>query len=434
MNTSEANLAMRRIRFRVALMTLGGVGAATILAFSRLSVPAQGTIWAEDGAIFLQDAMSRRGILDVFAPYQGYLHVVPRAALKFVARFLSVDDYATAISLLSSGVVALIALLVFHCSKALSGNILVRVAWASITIFVAPGALETLGNFANVHWYFLWLAPWVLLKPAESRGESLLLFTAAVLASLTEILTIMFVPLFLYALMDRRYWAARAGLLVGIVCQIITTVSYPRSAPSDPVNLGSAIEGWFLHSSSAIVFGTSSQVSKIILNFGALPVVLAALPFFLAFLYLLVKGSPQDRMLGVIFVVASTGAWSAAMAFNFSKSFDYSNYDEAQWLNFLFGRYSTVPSMFLLALLPLLAASLEKVSRPAMASVLAAMVVLQCLYFFPSTAFRQEGPAWVEGVAKARQACVADPALVEMPVGIAPGTWKVQIPCERLLP
>lgn len=434
MKSSEGNLALSSKRPWVVFMSFVGLIAATFLAFGRLSIPAQGTIWAEDGAIFLQDAMSRRGILDVFAPYQGYLHVVPRAALKFVARFVSVDDYATAISFLSCGLVALIAVLVFHCSKALTENVLVRLAWASITILVGPGPLETLGNLANIHWYLLWLAPWILLKPAQSRPEGVVLFAAAALASLTEILTLMFVPLYLFRLLHKRYWPARAGLLLGILCQIVTTISYPRSAPSEPVNLGSVVEGWFLNSSSAVVFGTSSQISRNIANFGAWPVVLAALPFFLAFIYLLLKGSSQVRLLSVIFVVASVGAWSAAMTFNFSKSFDYSTFDAGQWRDFLLGRYSTVPSMFLLALLPLLAASVEKVSRPAMAGVLAAMVVLQCLYFFPSTAFRQEGPVWADGVEKARQACGADPTLVELPVGIAPGTWKVHIRCDQLLP
>lgn len=433
MKSSEGNPAWRAFAWRI-LAPLAFVVAGTFLALGRLSLPAQGTVWAEDGTVFLQDALSRRGILDVFAPYQGYLHVVPRAALKFVVRFFSVDDYAAAISLLSCGLISLIALMVFHCSKALSANVLVRLAWASITILVAAGPLETQGNFANIHWYLLWLAPWILLKPAQSRREGVLLFAAAALASLTEILTLLFVPLFLYRLRNKSYWPARAGLLVGIMCQIITTVSYPRSAPSEPVNLVSAAEGWFLNSSSAIAFGTSTQISHNIMNFGAWPIVLAALPFFLAFVYLLVKGTSQVRMLALVFVLASAGVWSAVMAFNFSKSFDYSAFDTAQWHEFLLGRYSTVPSMFLLALLPLLAASLERLSRTAMASVLASFVVLQCLYFFPATAFRQDGPVWADGVEKARQSCTAEPALVAFPVGIAPGAWKVQVRCDELLP
>ncbi|MHA7171271.1 hypothetical protein ACX801_24280 [Arthrobacter bambusae] len=414
--------------------TFGAVLAGTLVAFGRLSPTAQGTIWAEDGAVFLQDALSRRGLLDVFAPYQGYLHVVPRAMTKFVVRFFSIDDFAIAVSSLSCLLITLIALMVFHCSRALTTNVLIRLAWASITIFVAPGALETQGNFANIHWYLLWLVPWLLIKPTQSKYEGVLLFVVAALASLTEILTVMFVPLFLYRFKDKALLPARLGLLVGITCQIITTLSYPRSAPFAPVNVASVAEGWFLNSSSAVIFGTSRQISRNILNFGVLPVVLAALPFFLAFLYLLLKGSMRIRVAALSFVAASVGVWTAAAVFNFSDTFDYSEFGVTQWGAFLLGRYSTVPSMFLLALVPLLAVLWEKTSPKATTGVLAAFLVLQCLYFFPSSAFRQEGPLWATGVATARVACIADPGMTEYPIGTAPGAWKVQVHCNDLRP
>jgi hypothetical protein len=218
------------------------------------------------------------------------------------------------------------------------------------------------------------------------------------------------------------------------VCQIVTTLSYPRTAPFEPANFLSVVEGWFLNTSSAVVFGTSAQISFLILNFDILPVILAAVPFFLVFVYLLVKGSGQVRLLALTFVGASTGIWCAATVLNFSEAFDYSTFDADQWHDFLLGRYSTVPSMFLLALLPLLAAGLEKVSAVAVSAVVAGMMVLQLLYFFPSSAFRHGGPLWATGVSAARDACRADPTKFEHPVGTAPGAWKVQVPCVDLRP
>jgi hypothetical protein len=430
---SSGDVLPMKLGLRI-FITVGAVLAGTLVAFSRISPIARGTIWAEDGAVFLQDALNRRGILDVFAPYQGYLHVVPRTAAKFVVRFFSIDDFALAVSFLSCLLITLIALMVFHCSRALTENIYIRLAWASITILVAPGALETQGNLANIHWYLMWLVPWLLIKPAQTRPEGVLMFVVGALASLTEILTLMFVPLFLYRLKDKSLLPARLGLLVGIACQIVTTLSYPRSAPHEPANLVSIAEGWFLNSSSAVVFGTSSQIFMNILNFGMLPMILAALPFVIVFAYLLMRGTAQVRVMAVSFVAASVGAWSAATIFNFSDAFDYSNFDGTQWRAFLLGRYSTLPSMFLLALLPLLAVACEKLSKPAASSVLASLMVLQCLYFFPSDAFRQNGPLWAEGVETARHACVDDPTRTELAVGTAPGAWKVQVSCNDLRP
>jgi hypothetical protein len=93
------------------------------------------------------------------------------------------------------------------------------------------------------------------------------------------------------------------------------------------------------------------------------------------------------------------------------------------------GRYSVVPSMFLLALLPLLAVALEKTSVKAATAVLATFTLLQGLYFFPSFSFRQDGPIWAVGVVGARAACSADPAAASYAVGTAPGNWKVDVPC-----
>lgn len=431
MKSNQGSAASIRPGWRTAAAPVAVLGA-TLIAFARLSPTVRGTIWAEDGAVFVQDALARPGLFGVFAPYQGYLHVVPRLAAEFVVRFFPVDAYAVAISVVSSLLVSLIAFMVFHCASAISTRLIPRLAWASITILVAPGAVESQGNFANVHWYLLWLAPWLLIKPAQSKREGIMFFAVASLVSLTEILSLMFVPLFLYRFRDRWLWPARAGLLLGITCQVMTTITYPRSAPFEPANLLSIMFGWFLNSSSAVVFGTSNQIALLVLNFGVAPIILAALPFFAAFLFLIFRSTLANRVLALSMVAASVGAWAAAVLFNFSKEFNYAEFQAAQWHEFLLGRYSVVPSMFLLALLPLLAVSLEVRSPKAPAAVLAAFTVLQCLYFFPSFSFRQDGPIWADGVAVARSMCSADPSLGTYAVGTAPGKWKVDVPCDVL--
>ncbi|WP_285242358.1 hypothetical protein [Pseudarthrobacter sp. fls2-241-R2A-127] len=431
MNSNHGSKASMALGWRMAAAPVAVLGAG-LIAFARLSPTAQGTIWAEDGAVFVQDALARPGILGVFSPYQGYLHVVPRLAAAFVVRLFPVDAYAVAISLLSSLIVGLVAFMVFLCASAISTRLVPRLAWASITILVAPAALETSGNLANLHWYLLWLAPWLLIKPARNGAEGIVLFVVAALASLTEILTLMFVPLFLYQFRERKLWPARAGLLIGIACQVFTTVSYPRSAPFEPANFLSVVAGWFLNSSSAVMFGTSNQIALLILNFGALPIVLAALPFFAAFLFLLFRSTAAHRFVALVAVAASVGVWAAAVLFNFSKEFNYAEFQAAQWHEFLLGRYSVLPSMFLLAILPLLAVALEETSAKAATSVLAVFALLQCLYFFPSFSFRQDGPIWAVGVADARAACAENPEMAAHAVATAPGNWKVDVPCAIL--
>jgi hypothetical protein len=191
--------------------------------------------------------MDRKGLLDVFAPYDGYLHLLPRLAAKTVVRFFSVDDYALAMNFLSCLVTAAVAVVVFRCSKELTSNVHVRLAWASITVLVPPAPLETLANFANIHSYLLWLTPWLLLARSRSRTSAVLLFVTALVVSLTEIAAVLFLPLFALRLGDKNRWPARIGLMTGLACQAITTISSPRAHPEGyPLDVSSMIVGWFL--------------------------------------------------------------------------------------------------------------------------------------------------------------------------------------------
>lgn len=414
------------------------VGLGSVIAFSRLPEKAQGTIWAEDGGVFLRDALSGNGWAGIFSPYEGYIHVIPRLGANVVASFVPVGHFAVAMNFLSCVVVALVALMVFHLSKPFAESVLIRLCWASVAILVAPGPLETLANFANVHWYLLWLTPWLLLKPAKNRGEGLFIFFASMFVSLTEIVSLLFAPLFLYKLLDRAYWPARAGLVLGLICQVATTLSFPRSPSSGyPVNFQSVLEGWFLNSSSALVYGDSISIIRNIQTFGPLPIVLAAAPFIVLFLFIILKGTPAHRLLAVVFLAASFGTWAAAQVANPQPFFDYASFDQAEWDTFFLSRYSTVPSMFLLALVPLAAGVATTKTQPLSAAILGAFVVLQLVYFFPSGVARVDGPVWKEGVSEARNVCETNVGLESAPIPIAPRGWaadRVELPCSSLLP
>src|SRR5688572_18619649 len=57
-------------------------GAVIVFAaalFRQVGVPKIATVWAEDGAVFLQCAYDDGPLGCVARPYQGYFHLVPRA-------------------------------------------------------------------------------------------------------------------------------------------------------------------------------------------------------------------------------------------------------------------------------------------------------------------------------------------------------------------
>lgn len=207
------------------------VVVSALLSLARLPAPAIGTLWAEDGGVFINDVLKNAGLRNIFAPYQGYLHVVPRGIAWLVVKVIPLDGWAIAVTVAACLMVGVVAALVFHCSSALSGSVWVRLGFAAVPVFVAAAPEEALGTLANLHWYFLYLAPWLLLKRPRTWAEGILLSVAALFVGLTEIQTAMFVPLFLYRLRDMRFWGPRLALLAGVGAQVFTTLMFPRQNP-----------------------------------------------------------------------------------------------------------------------------------------------------------------------------------------------------------
>lgn len=394
-------------------------------------------MWAEDGAVFISQALAPDQPWTPFRPYDGYLHLVPRLAAEIVVRFFDADNYAAAMTVLACAAVAVVSVLTYHCARAVTANVWMRAAWAAVPVVINVGAIETLGNFANFHWYLLWLALWLLIKPARSIPGSVGLFLVAAVASLTEIISIALVPLFLFRFKDKAYWPARAGLALGLACQVYTTLSYPRRSNGgyelDPLSI---VYGWFINTAVPIVYGTSRNAVGQILNFGAWPVVLAALMVAGVVAAIMWRGTRGDRWLALLFVAASVLVWTACLVANPAGHLDYARFTDADWQEqFQFSRYSVAPTMFLLALGPILASMLRRVSMQASAVALSAFGLLLVSMYFPPATFRDNGPLWRDSVATAKDLCRASPGIGSVDVPVAPHYYqgKVAFPCAVLL-
>ena len=437
------SLARRRAHSVPAAAPAGGwrtpvaygliVIVSTLVSLARLPAPAIGTLWAEDGGVFINDVLKNAGLRNIFSPYQGYLHVVPRGIAWLVVKVIPIDGWAIAVTVAACLVVGAVAALVFHCSSALSENVWTRLGFAAVPILVAASPEEALGNLANLHWYFLYLAPWLLLKSTRTWVERIILTVAALLVGLTEIQTAMFLPLFLYRLRDKTLWGPRIALLVGVGAQVFTTLSFPRTNPdAQPANWLSVFYAWFIEGPSAVVFGTAGQVARVVIRFGWVPVALTAAVFLAGFVVILVRGGSRERVTACALLGGSIVAACAAVALNFTDFFDYAGFNESDWAGVHLGRYAVVPSMFLLALLPLLG---EVVGRTGRAATISVMTVLMLVYFFPVSVGREFGPVWADFLPQARQACAPSNAGPVTIVPIAPTGWIVKgvsVPCQLL--
>lgn len=431
----DIRLTVTATRAAIAVLV---VAATSLVAFFRLPRSVWDTVWAEDGPVFLRQAMLGGGPSSIFAPYEGYLHVLPRLLGAVIVRFLPVEDFAVGLAYISCLVVAAVAYLTFHCASALTSNIRVRLAWAAIPVLLSIGPYEILGNTANIHWYLLWLMPWLLLKPVRSRPEGVLLFLAALLSALTEVISVVFLPLALLHIRRQAFWPARAGLVIGAGFQICTTVLYPRS-PSHSYSMDpmSILVGWFTNVAGVVFLGSSPNMRIDIGNFGAGPVILSFLPIIASLAYLLLRAKREQRLLAALFVTASFGVWAACLVANPGAEFDYVNFTESDWARSILTRYSAIPGMFILALFPLLADSLQGTRPRASAGVLVAFAVLLATSYFPIQVAREEGPSWREGVRTSQEACVGARDEETRPIQVSPIGWSqsgVLMPCSRLRP
>ncbi len=446
-----------RLRFRgrrfAAPWRRDGVLAATILAVGtvvcwlRLPPSAQDTLWAEDARRFLNDAVHLGPIPALFSPYAGYLHTVPRSIAGLTVQFVPMDYWANSMAFGACMVAAGVAALVFVCSRDIIQWLPARTALAAITLLDPLAPHEVLGNTANLHWFFLWLTPWLLLYRPRSRRGSWWLGIAALFAALTEIQMVLFLPLLAWRFRDRRRWPVRILYLVGATAQVVTTIFWPRGVATIPlISLPSLVYGYLINAVMTIWLPTSTAIGRLIVPMGPAAGVLLLLPFLAAAIWGFARGSAIQRTMIVTLLAGSMILYTLAVEVSPGSFYDYARMSASQLASPWLARYGVVPSMMLLALIPIAlstrspAAPLpgppvrRRMPRTALPPlILALTIVLLLTQFVPVSTRRSGGPLWLPQVGAQREKCEADSPNTLVPLDGAPGSaWIVYVPCRLM--
>lgn len=432
-----------RTRILKSASLLGAACVLTFIAWGRLPTLTRETVWAEDGGVFLRDVLRAGHLQSIFLPYDGYLHVLPRLLASTSHALVPLEGYATAMSLLSCAVVAGISIAVFHFARVLTESASVRLMIAAIPILLPIGPNEVSGNAANLHWYLLWLAPWLMLKKPGNPASGFVVFMLSFLTAASEIISGMFLPLAVLVAWKQRNYAAPGGLLLGLILQIITTLVSPRFNGAAPhtgaVEPLSVVMGYILLPIGSIWHPDSRTLASGIVNFGAWIIVIPTLLFVGLLAFVLAKGTATLKFAAVTAIAASGLCWTASVVLSGNTMFNYSAYTESDWANsFAYIRYAAAPGMFLLLLVPLAIATAMQsgyVSRRSVPYFAGIFVVFLLISYFPTATTRQTGPAWAPGVEAARAACSTDSVMATAVVVVAPSTWKfaqVEIACREL--
>lgn len=443
----------------VAVVTVVIAVSAAIVAWLRVPATARETLWAEDGRVFVQQRVADGPVVTWFDPYDGYLHVVPRVLADLAVSWLPVDGLATGVTALACLVAGVVAAAVWTSSRGLVASRAVRVALAAVTVLVPLAPLEVSGNLANLHWYLLWLTPFVLLRRTRGGLDTLVASAAALLVGLTEIQAVVFVPLVVAAHLVRRRWGRgrRRDLVplvvlgLALVVQLAVAAGTSRAeAPGPPSTLPQIVLGYL----SSVVVGTvvpSAGVLGGLLDRGGWLVALVAVVPFVAAAVLVTSralrrpgaaastvgggGDPValDRLLLTsVASVASVGLWSLGVAVNHGPDTRFWFSDPGRIADLGITRYAVVPSMFLLVVLlcavDALSGSPSRRSGAVATVLLVVLGALAATWFVGPSPARAEGPRWAGSLGRAEDVCDGGAAVAD--VAGAPEGWGVLLPCD----
>lgn len=442
-------------------------GSATAVAWWRLGPVTRGTVWAEDGGVFLRERLAL-GPGAVLEPYAGYRHLVPRIVVD-LAWLLPVERYAVVVSGLACLVVGVVCALVFL----LSGDVVrpwpLRVLLAAVPVVLPLAPVEISGTAANLHWYVLVLVPWLYTHRARTWWGAVALAVVTALGVLSEVQATLFLPLLLVAWLPlRRTATGRVDLrplpvtlaaVVGSGVQVATALTDPRAfRPGDP-GASDVLAGYLLQPLGGAWDRRVGVVAETVHAHGWGVAVLPTVLLVVVLVTAVVLGRGRPRWVVAALAGGSLVVWWAALVANGSAVQDWvalgpaalaagpQRYAAASGLLLVSG--AVVAASVVIGSVgvpggagrPGAGRSGPTVGRSAAAGRLVAVVLAWCVVAAvvvaavwnaaPGTTRRSAGPVWSAQVPAAAEACRADPTLPSVVLRTAP--WRAAVPCDRLV-
>lgn len=404
-------------------------GATVAVSWWRLADVAPHVLWAEDGRLFLQQALDSPGPLTWGRPYAGYLHLLPRIAASVVVATAPVPQYAVATTASAVVLAAAGATLVYVASSTVVSQPVARVAVALVPALLPVAPVEVSGSLANLHWYGLWTAGWLLVHRPTSRSMAWLLAVAMAAIGLSEVQTVFLLPAAPLAMASRPRRPVAFSLIMTTGLQLVANRLGPERG-----TYGAAPPGW-----DDVVVGFTGQVVSGAVWPPGLPVwqdgvVVATIGCWLLLVGLaLCWGRPAERVAVVSLSAAAFGLYCAALFLNRPGGTDFSDWTAATWAGAGPSRYAVVPAMCVLGTVVLaLVACWRRWSRQAVVlAVLATLVVVAAGWNV--TPVREAGPAWPKQQEWARL-CPTGQGSVTVPIAPAdtPSRWRLTVPCDRV--
>lgn len=426
-------LAASRLSWRwIASMAISIVLVAAALAYLRLPAASRATVYAEDGPLFLVQHQ-RLGVWgSVFEPYAGYLQFVPRLITNLAIAIAPLERYATTVNILVCLATGVVASLVFLCSRDVVSSLAARLVLASITVLAPLLPAEVLGDMANFHWLVLWLTPWILMYRPTRWWQSGVLAAIVLASALTEIQVVLFLPLVVLSVRRPRSWPISAALIVGVVWQLLASLGSTRPHGSAHPGVLDVLKGYGQQVLVGSWLPAPAGLTSAYVHLGWWSALLGGLPFLAVAVVITFRIRGWRLLAPVVAAVGATATWVAAIIVNRQPWFLWNSMTANQLAHPGLLRYAVVPSMFLIALVVLLADHLLSEPRLAWGAVgaclLVAVMAVQLVWFQIPAVHGQTGPNWTIGVIHAEHACEQGRTVAVIPS--SPTGWNVILPCS----
>ncbi|MFC7342474.1 glucosyltransferase [Saccharopolyspora griseoalba] len=391
------------------MLSAGWVLLAAWLQLVRGSgLGAADVVWAEDGGVFLDDALRTTTWQALTAPHAGYLQLVARLAAEPVS-LLPPTRMATGLAVVAALVVGLVSLLVWFASARVLAAPWARVLATALVPLLPQAGFEVNASVANLHWYLAYAAFWILLaSPRSTRGR---IAGAAVgaLAVLSDPLAVLVLPAALVgaALRHRVALATPAAMLLALVPQVhaysqTTTMAWAETRLGDLPRiyglrvltsgavgdraLGPVYEQFGTPVVALVSAGVLAVLAALAARSDRAARLTAAVAIEISVLYLCVPVGVRGG------VVGGTGALLDRDPFSLGGS-----------------RYTIVPILLLWVAVLVLADSTTRRWRGGralpVAAGIAALLVAQLLGDWAGASVRSRGPVWVADVQRAAAIC-----------------------------
>ncbi len=395
---------------------------------------ALGSIWAEDGSVFLQGALSQDFLHTVFSPYAGYLVLMPRL-IGEVGGLVPLRDAPAVLAIVSASVIALSGFAVWHASAAHIRNPYLRGTLAAVTILAPVASLEAVTSGTYVAWYMLFATFWLLLwRPATIWGAALagLFIVATALSSPGVVYLAPVAALRALAARDRHDLLIVGSFALGAAIQL-PVVALSNESTVDPMWSNDIWTAYAQRVVDGAVLGE---------NLGGDAWSAWGWPFLIALLvcasaglvFAVMRSTPPARYLAAIAIPTS-------LAMFLGSAYQRAAGSALMWPpdihHGLGGRYAIVPALLLISAA---LALVDQSGRPGLGpsalsrlgiAAVAVVLVGTITSFDLRNSVARGTPSWNDALKNAASAC-ATKRLSEVMVSTSPPGFGVIISCDRV--